>query len=422
MSNLNLRPTEPTGTVEGRTRTALEGLVVVEHGEFVAAPYCGKMLADMGARVIKVERPGHGDYARSWGPFPQDTVDPEASGLFLFLNTNKQSITLDVRTAAGARIFRELLRHADVLIDHHSPAELKSLGLDAQSLRELYPQLLITSIAPFGQTGPQRDWRGNALITSHASTAAYINPAEGVADLRNEPPLKAPGHLEDLTTGLIAAINTLGAVIGRKTTGKGVQIDLSEQEAIATTVRTELAAFTYEKAMPGRMKARKRSGGMLYKCRIGYVVMSGTGDGFWPGLVKMMGSPAWTQEEWCKDGISRNQNVERVNAAITEWTSLHSADDVERAAIEHRVPCAPVRTVADMAADTQLAAREFFVEKDHPVAGKLKYPGAPYKFSATPWSMRTPAPLLGEHNEAVLCDLLGYTKAELVRMRRAGVI
>lgn len=411
-----------TGAGDLKRRRALEGLTVVELGEFVAAPYCGKLLADMGARVIKVEPAGRGDYARSYGPFAGDRPDPEKSGLFLFLNTNKQSITLNLETAAAVRLLHEILQRADVLIAHCPPARLETLGLSATNLREKYPALVATLISPFGQSGPLRHWRGDAMIASHSSGAAYINPAEGVADLETEPPLKAPGQFADLTTGLIAAIDTLTAVIAKKRSGEGTRVDLSEQEALATTVRTELAAFTYEKALPGRIKVRKRSGGMLYACKDGYVVMSGTGEGFWPGLVKMMGSPEWTKEEWCKDGISRNQNVERVNARITEWTSQHTPEEVERAAYEHRVPCSAVRNVGDLTRDEQLAAREFFVTAEHPRAGTIAYPGAPYKLSATPWQLREPAPLLGEHNEAVFCDLLGYARADLVRMRRAGII
>jgi CoA:oxalate CoA-transferase len=403
-------------------RRALEGLKVVELGEFVAAPYCGKLLADMGAQVIKVEPAGRGDYARSHGPFPDDLPDPEKSGLFLFLNTNKQSITLNLQSPAGVRLLHELIQKADVLIAHRRPSELQQLGLSAAELKERYPHLVATLIAPFGQTGPLSEWRGDALIASHSSGSAYINPAEGVADLESEPPLKAPGQFVDLTSGLIAAIDTMSAVIAKKRYGAGARIDLSEQEAIATTVRTELAAYTYEKALPGRIKVRKRSGGMLYACKGGYVVMSGTGEGFWPGLVKMMGSPEWTKEEWCKDGISRNQNIERVNAGITEWSSQLSPFDVERAAIEHRVPCAVVRNVSDLANDEQLAARGFFVTADHPRAGKLTYLGAPYKLSETPWQLRSTAPLLGEHNEAVYCGELGYSREDLVRMRRAGII
>lgn len=410
------------GAGDPNRRNALEGLTVLELGEFVAAPYCGKLLADMGARVIKIEPPGRGDYARSYGPFENDLPDSERSGLFLFLNTNKESVTLNLDTAAGVRLLHELLTRADVLIVHAQPAQLQRLGLSAAALREQYPRLVATLISPFGQTGPLSDWRGDAMIASHASGAAYINPAEGVADLESEPPLKAPGQFADLTSGLIAAIDTMAAVVGQKRSGEGARIDLSEQEALATTVRTELAAFTYEKALPGRIKVRKRSGGMLYRCKDGYIVMSGTGEGFWPGLVKMMGSPAWTQEEWCKDGIARNQNIERVNAAITEWTSLHTPEEVETAALAHRVPCSVVRNVGDMTHDEQLAARGFFVTADHPRAGTLTYPGAPYKHSATPWSLRSSAPLLGQHNEAVYCGLLGYQRADLVRMRQAGII
>ncbi len=158
---------------------ALDGLKVLEFSEFITGPYCAKMMADLGAEVIKIEKPGLGDYARSWGPFPGNIPHPEKSGLFLFLNTNKLRVTLNCESNEGRKIFRQLIKWADVFIENNPPREMKRLGFDYQSLKKLNPSLIMTSITPFGQTGPYKDFKGGDLINSHMSSEAFGNPAEG---------------------------------------------------------------------------------------------------------------------------------------------------------------------------------------------------------------------------------------------------
>ncbi len=145
-------------------REALSGLKMLEYGEFISGPYCGKLLADLGAEVIKVEQPGLGDKARRWGPFPQDLPHPEKSGLFLCLNTNKSGVTLNLSSNAGVKIFKELVKQVDVLVENNLPKEMERLGLDYESLHQINPRLVVTSITPFGQTGPYRDYKGCDLI------------------------------------------------------------------------------------------------------------------------------------------------------------------------------------------------------------------------------------------------------------------
>ncbi len=402
------------------SQRALSGLRVVEYSEFVAGPYCGRLLAGLGAEVIKVEKPGVGDKARNWGPFPQDLPHPEKSGLFLFLNMNKLGVTLNVESAQGAKIFRELVKRADVLIESNPPKEMTRLGLDYENLSKLNPSLVMTSITPFGQTGPYRDFKGCDLINSHMSGEAFGNPAEGVDNVEQEPPLKTPAHTGDFMTGLSAAVCTMSAVFGRLANGTGQHIDLSQQEALASVGRQELAFYLCEGTPHTRQKGRKRRGGILYPCKDGYVcIWAGP---FLKALIEMIGNPDWAQTELFQDPTLLSQYMEEFNRLVTAWTMEHTAEEIDRAAIAKGVPCSPVRTVAELVNDEQLAFREFFVEIDHPVAGRLKYPGAPYKLSATPWKAARPAPLLGEHNEQVYCQMLGYSRPDLVRMRQAGVI
>ncbi len=399
---------------------ALSNLRVVEYSQFTSGPYCGKLLADLGAEVIKIEPPGLGDKTRSWGPFPQDIPHLEKSGLFLYLNINKLGVTLNVNTTAGVKIFRELIKQVDILVETNSRKEMEKLGLDYENLHKLNPRLVVTSITPFGHTGPYRDYQGCDLVNFNMSGGAYLNPADGVDNIEQNPPLKAPLYFADLTTGLTAAISTMSAVISRRTSGLGQHIDLSQQEALASITRTELMGYINKGILPSRGK--KAKGAQLYPCKDGYVVIHAVSDAFWPGLVKMMDNPEWTKEEWCKDNIIRIQNIEKLTGMITEWTREHTTEEIDQAATAIRLPISPVRTIKDLLTDEQLTARDFFVEIDHPMMGKLKCLGAPYKLSATPWTIKHPAPLLGENNEQIYCQRLGYTRQDLIHLRQAGVI
>jgi len=402
------------------TQGALTGLKVLEYSEFISGPYCGKLLADLGAEVIKVEQPGLGDKARRWGPFPDDIPHAEKSGLFLFLNANKSGITLNVESGLGPRIFEQLVSWADILIESQTTKEVERLGFDYESLAKLNPSLIMTSITPFGRTGPYKTYKGCDLISSHSSSEAFGNPAEGVDDIENDGPLKGPMHAADFMTGLTAALCTMPAVISRQATGSGQHIDLSAQEALSSVVRQELAFCMCEGLRPTRQKGRKRRGGILYPCKDGYVcIWAGP---HWEKMVEMIGNPDWAQVELFKDEATRNEHMEDINKLVVLWTMKYTAEEIDQAGIAYGVPVSPVRSVKDLVADEQLAFRDFFVDIDHPETGKLKYPGAPYKLSATPWEIRHRAPLLGEHNEKVYCRMLGYSRQDLVRMRQAGII
>jgi crotonobetainyl-CoA:carnitine CoA-transferase CaiB-like acyl-CoA transferase len=399
---------------------ALDGLKVLELSEFISGPYCGKMMADLGAEVIKIEKPGRGDRARRYGPFPGNIPHPEKSGLFLFLNTNKLGATLDLEGRRGKEIFRRLAKWADVLIEGNPPKEMARWGINYRSLKKLNPSLIMASITPFGQSGPYRDYKGTDLINSHTSSEAFGNPTEGVEDRDKCPPLRGPMHAADFMTGLTAATCTMSAVLGRQKNKTGRHVDVSAQEALASVSRQELAFCLCEGLYPTRQWGRKRVGGFLYKCKDGYVnIWMGP---HWPKLVKMMGNPDWTQAELFQNPGSRAEYQQDCNKLIEVWTQQYTMAEIDRLGVEYDVPLAPVRTVKEVVDDEQLAYRQFFVEIDHPAAGRYKYPGAPYRLAATPWKIKRRAPLLGEHNEEVYGRVLGFTKKEIEVLGKAGVI
>jgi crotonobetainyl-CoA:carnitine CoA-transferase CaiB-like acyl-CoA transferase len=397
---------------------ALDGLKVLELSEFISGPYCAKMMADLGAEVVKIEKPG-GDAARCHGPFPGDIPHPEKSGLFLFLNTNKLGVTLNIESERGREIFRRLVSGADVLIESNPPKEMARWGIDYANLKKFNPALIMTSITPFGQTGPFKDYKGSDLINSHTSSEAFGNPTEGVDDRDKYPPLRGPMHAADFMTGLTAAVCTMSAVMERQQSKTGRHVDISAQEALASVTRQELAFCLCEGLYPTRQWGRKRVGGFLYKCKDGYVnIWLGP---HWQKLVKMMGNPDWTQAELFQDQGTRAEYQQDCNKLIELWTQEYTMAEIDRLGMEYDVPLAPVRTVQEVVNDEQLAYRNFFVEIDHPVAGKFKYPGAPYKLSATPWEIKRRAPLLGEHNAEVY-GRLGYRKKDIEGLKKAGII
>ena len=382
-----------------RSRGALAGIRVIECAEGVSGPFCGKAFADLGADVIKVESP-RGDRSRRDGPFPGDIAHPEKSGRFLYLNSNKRSIVLDLESPGGRADLRALARDGDLLIAEGSPSRLTVLGLDSTLLDE-NPQLVLTCLSPYGQVGPYREYRGNDLTSYHLGGLGRETPYNQVQDLEAEPPLVGGGFQSEYLTGWTAAAVSLAALAFRDRSGKGQAIDLGALESVASMMRISLAGVSYT----GRIVIqRKKNGfGWVQPCRDGHVSISPASfDHWWARFKKMAGEPDWADMEVFSSILSRLQNADVVEALIDEWLSQRTKREIFELALAHGVPGFPVHSMGEVVAAEQLRAREFFVEVEHPVAGRVKQPGAPARYSKTPWSIRRPAPLLGEHTRDVL--------------------
>ena len=397
---------------------ALTGIRVLEYCDMVAGPYCGKLLADLGAEVIKIEEPSAGDRARRRGPFPNDIPHSEKSGLFLYLNTNKLGITLNASTATGKEIFQRLVKDVDVLIEDRPPGEMAELGLDYESLSALNPQLIMVSITPFGQTGPYRDYNCHTLNLHHCSghstqffMAQYFDPGKA--------PMPPGGYVGEYDSGLNSAIAVLGALFGRFAIGEGQYIDISKQETLVSLERVDVSRFADGPSAPSRIG---RPVGGLLTCKDGYAMLVMPQDHQWEGLVKAMGSPEWTQAEDYATEMGRAQHIDEIQPRVEEWASQFTKEELYHLAQKNNVPLGPVHSPADVFNWQQPQQRGFFAEIDHPQAGKLSYPTVSYKFSETPWRATRAAPLLGEHNEEIYCRRLGYSRQELARMAGAGVV
>ena len=383
----------------------LAGVRVLEIGGQVSASYCGKILALLGAEVIKVEPP-EGDAARSAGPFPADLPHPEKSGLFLALNLNKFGITLDPTLPADRRRLRMMTRSAAAVVGN--PADF---GTSSETLRRENPGLIVTSISAFGNWGPYGRFKASDLVLFHMSGQApgMLGPA---ADGDTQPPIRAGGHQAEFVTGLAAATATLMALFRRRQTGEGCHIEVSGFEAMVTQLISALANCAFERPPPPRVATPTGDseasvpvvsvGGVL-PCLDGYVAISPREDTQWARWVELMGHPAWSDEERFRRREGRELYFPELWELVGQWTRFHTKHDIARWGQEQRIPCFLVNTVQDLFHDAHLKFRQFFCEIEHPVAGRLTYPGVPYRFShlTLPLTSR-PAPLLGEHNRLIL--------------------
>jgi len=398
---------------------ALRHLKVLELCRLVTGPYCTKLLADLGAEVIKIEAPDTGDDARRRGPFLQDTPDGELSGLFLHLNTNKLGITLDVTTATGKGILKELVRKADVFVEDNPPALTAEQGLTYEELERVNPRLVMTSITPFGLTGPYRDYKAYELNSHHAGGEGYLLPLHSAEDDRE--PVKAGGIVADCVCGLSAALATLTAAYVAAVTGLGQHVDVSKQDVLMSLVQNHVCTF----ANLGELHTRLRRGFLTVlplDCQDGYVHIGVVTDREWRSLVECMGNPTWALDGKYLSWGNRLMHAGEINPIVQEWVRQFKKEELFHRLQASGVAAVPVYTAEDLAKSAQLRERGFFAEIDHPEAGPVTQPTAAYQFSATPWAGLRAAPVLGQHNELVYCERLGFSKQELARLGEAGVI
>jgi len=394
--------------------TALDGIKVLEVGNRIAGLYCTKILSDYGADVIKVETPGHGDAVRSMWPFPDDKPDPETSGFFLYLNTNKRSITLNLKSAAGVSIFKNLVKLADAVVENFSPPLMPSLGLDYETLKNINPQLVMTSISGFGQTGPYRDYEVTDLIAWAMSGILYET---GDAD---KEPLKMGSNETEYMAGLFGALSTLAALYYRDEGGAGQHLDLAQSEAFTNTEPYMTILYSQLGGL-----VRQRAGihwpWGIHPCQDGYVGFFFAKPADWDSLCVLIERPDLLDKPGFATPFERDAQPEELASIVSSWLKDKRVEEVFHAAQELRLPLTPVPDMSQLIHTAQHKARGYFVEIDHPVAGRLTYPGPPFRLSETPWRAGC-APLLGEHNQEVYCGWLGHSKQHLVILREQGVI
>ncbi len=398
----------------------LEGFRVVECGDMVAASYATKLMADMGAEVIKIESPTGGDSARQRGPFPGKIPHPEKSGLFLYLNTNKRGVTLDTEQTRGREIFHKLVGQADLLVHNVHPTAMAAMGLDYAELAALNPGLIMTSITPFGLKGPHSHYQATDLTLWNAGGLCYLNGGgPGSEDL---PPLRAFGQQAGFQAGIHAAVAALGALFARMTNGVGQHIDFSIQETLMAISEFAGIMPSYANQVVVRFTGNKAIRPLdIMECKDGWIYLCCVEEHQWKGFVDIMGNPEWADEELFDTRLHRAENWDALQVLMEPWVKEQTVEELYHKAQARRIPFAPVSTMGDLLDSEHLKARGFFAEIAHPEAGTLSYPTAPYKLSAVPWTLRRPAPCLGQHNAEVY-GALGIGAAEMAQLQQQRII
>lgn len=396
---------------------ALSGLKVIDLSWHIAGPYCTKLLADLGADVMKIERPGKGDPSREEGPFPDDEPNLEASGLFSYLNNNKKSITLNLKTKRGVEMIKSLVKDADVLVENFRPGVMAALGLGYDVLKKINPMLVMTSISNFGQTGKYRNYEATELITQAMS--GFLS---SVGDPDREP-LRAGGALRMLeyNTGVFAGMSTLTAVIGRRMSGQGEHLDVSITECGILQRSYPTVQNSYPTA-PAKYTKRYMMMPSIERCKDGYIGISILTGQHWQDFCVMTEMYEWIADERFTTLDKRLENKEVFQERFDKWLMEHTKEEIIQLGGEWRIPVNLVPDFEEMVDLPQYQERDSFEKVHHPVIGEVIQPGAPFHMSETPWKINRPAPLLGEHNTAVYQKILGLPEEDVTKLYTEGVI
>jgi formyl-CoA transferase len=391
---------------------ALSDIRVIELGQLIAGPFCGQLLGDMGADVIKVEPPGQGDPMRNWG-------HGGAKLWWEVVARNKRSVSANLRVAEGQDIVRKLVAHADILIENFKPGTMEQWSLGPDALHAINPRLIIVRVSGYGQTGP------------YSSRAGFGGIGEAMGGWRAivGDPDRAPSRMGvsigDSLAATYGCLGALAALHARERTGKGQVVDSALYEAVLQVMESLVPEYM----VSGHV--RKRTGSILegiapsnvYPCSDGEYLIGANQDAVFARLAQAMGRPELATDERYATHLARGRHQTELDALIGDWTQTLTVEALEALMIEHSVPAGRIYSAADMLADPQFAAREALVEVDSPRWGKFKMQNAVPKLSVTPSAIRSLAPAsVGQDNAAVYGDLLGMDPAEVDRLRASGAI
>jgi formyl-CoA transferase len=398
---------------------ALDDVTVLDLGQVIAMPMCTMLLADMGARVIKVESRERGAERMALGIKRERNGTIERVHAAQYRERNKLGITLDLKQPAGVALFKELVKHADVVTENFSVGAMERLGLGYEDVKGVNSRIVYASITAFGQEGPYARQRGYDMLAQAISGYMSIN---GFPD---GPPTRSGQSISDYYAGMLCAFSIVSALRHRDRTGKGQHIDIALLDSMIVALDNLGERYTVGGELltrAGNVSFGGSSSG-VYPTTDGHVaIAAGTSNLVWRRFVKVIGRPELATDPEFSTVPARRDRRDRVAAIIHGWTGARSKSEVVAALAEAGVPAAPVNNVAEMIADPQVQARQMFVEYDHPTYGPLKVTGTPLKLSETPGRIESLAPLPGEHNEEIFVGLLGHSQDELARWQAEGVI
>ena len=395
--------------------SALDDIRVLDISQGIAGPLCARILGDFGADVLKIEPTG-GEPGRSLAPFFGDDPHPEKSLFFLMLNLNKRGVTLNLETRKGASLFRDLVRQADVVVESFRPGYLASIGLDYESLERENSMVVMTSITPFGQTGPHSDFKGEEIVSYAMSGIMAIS---GTTDRE---PLRHGGVQSQYETGLNGALSTAFTLLLRDFTNEGQHVDVSIREVVNSTLVMNQPYFSWTGAVQGRRNPEGALFGNIMPCKDGYFISQPGGGASWDDIADFYGSEELKEERFA-NAEQRSLYGPQLDEILLEATSERTMAEMFRSASEqYRMLFGIAQTPEDLANCPQLEARDFYWEVEHPVIGKIRVPSRLFNMTEIPSRYRMPAPLLGQHNMEIYADTLGYSKEDVVRLRELAII
>jgi CoA:oxalate CoA-transferase len=398
--------------VGGNMSGALDGVRVLDLTHAYNGPFCTMHLADHGAEILKIEKPGIGDMTREWPP-----IRNGESGYYAAINRNKKSVSLDITKDKGKEIFKELVKTADVVVDNFRPGTMDRLGLGFDVLRAINPRIILAEGSGFGQYGPLKDRAAYDVIAQAMGGICDITGAH------DGPPMKVGPAIGDNYTGTYLALGICLALFRREKTGLGQHVDVAMLDTIFSILENALPIL----AVKG--ESLKRNGYVhpatspydLFPCRDGHVVIAAANNNTFNRLCEAMQRTDLIQNDKFSNNDLRCTNRDELSAIIRAWTSGRNKDEIETCLTEKGVPVSSIYSVEEISKHPQIEAREMLVEIQHPVMGPLKVQGVPIKLSDTPGCVRTPSPLLGEHTEDVLASI-GIGQEAIRRLRGEGII
>ena len=387
---------------------------MLDLSEDIAGSFCGRLLADYGADVLKLEPPT-GASLRRMGPFFGDDPHPEKSLFYLLMNLNKKGATLNLETVTGRNILKRLVPHVDVVIESYRPGYLADFGVGYDDLVAENSSLIMTSITPFGQTGPYSQYKGEEVVNYAMGLIMSISGIQG------EEPLKHGGFQAQYEGGLNGAASTSMALFMQSNTGEGQHIDISVTECVASTAMATQTTYTF---MGGTLPRRRLSGsnfGHPMPCKDGWIIVQTGGGATWDTIAEFFGDPQLKEPKFA-DPAQRLRNTVELDQVVLDSIKERGKWDLFTKAAEARMLFGLVQTPSELLECPQLKSRDFYREIDHPVIGKVKVPASLFNLSLTPYQYTRPAPTLGQHNSEIYVDGLEYSREDFVRLRQLDVI
>jgi crotonobetainyl-CoA:carnitine CoA-transferase CaiB-like acyl-CoA transferase len=400
----------------------LDGIRVLDLSRVLAGPFCTQMLADLGAEVIKVERPGVGDETRTWGPpyvRDPDGADTTESAYYLCANRNKRSVTIDFSRPRGVALVKRLLARSDVLVENFKVGGLAKFGLGYEQLRGEFPGLVYCSITGFGQTGP------------YAHRPGYDMMAQGMGGLisitgePDRPPSKVPVAINDIMTGMYTAVALLSALRHRDSTGEGQQVDVGLLDVQVSWLANVASNYLVGGKIPRRLGTAHPNSVpyQVFPTVDGFIIIAANNDGQFERFCRAAGTPELLEDPDFASNALRVRNRDRLISMIEAVTRTRGTDAWMEALESAGVPCAPVNTIDRVFADPQVEARGMQIRMPHPLAGEdVRLVGSPIRLSRTPVSYRRAPPTLGQHTDEVLAEVLDLSEGERAALREEGVI